>query len=860
MKFFRWYCHPRLLKPIEGDLQELYEERLKELGKKKADRKFIKDVILLFRKDIIKPADGTQKLNYYGMFKNYFKTTVRNLRRQKLYAAINIGGLSLSIACVLLILTFIHYEFSYDRFLENHDNIYRVYNNPPGSDFMGKTKNAIAPLQLASTLKREYPEVEEATVFDHRDALIGKNENNYFFESGIFSDKNFFRVFPFEFIDGDPLTALQDPSNVVLSESLAMKMFDNLDVVGRQVIQRDQVYQITGVVKDPPRNSSFPFDFVINVEGRAWFKEEMNREKWRSNSYKTFFTIHEGSDIALLESKMPELLEKYWINLELYPQAYRFEALTDVHLQSDFNFDFEGKGSKKQLVLFSIIALLILVLALVNYTNLAIARSMNRTKEVGLRKTIGAARGQLMFQFLFESIFLTSIALLVALAITWLSLPVFGKLLDRSLVLKADLLLTSLPYLVGLLFFIGILAGYYPAFLISRLQPINAIKGKASGLTKGSLQKWLVVGQYAISIAMIICTIAANQQFRFIQNKDLGFQKENILTFRNRSREVSKHFEMLKDKWLSHPSILAVTGSQSLPINLFQATVVNDEKGGDPADDLHIYQMRAGYNFLDLYDIELLAGRDFSKEVRDTINHCLINETTAKVMGWTPQEAVGKRFTEDWDLKYREIIGVVKDFHMHSMHLEIEPMLIERRSPRSFRYISFKIAPEDLAETVAHIEETTSEISSYPFDVQLLSDRYDQLYHEDISQSKVFNFFTLLAILIASLGLFGLATYTIHLRVKEVGIRKVLGASVSSIASLVSSDFLKLVGIGFLVAIPMAWMAIEKWLEGFSYHITLQWWVFGLAGFMAVLIAILTVSTQSIKVALSDPAEILKDE
>lgn len=860
LRFFRWFCHPGFQKPIEGDLMELYDERVRELGKKKADQKFIKDVLLLFRKDIIKPASGTYRLTNYGMFKNYFKTTFRNLKRQKLYAAINIGGLSISIACVLLLLSFIQYEFSYDRFLGNYDEIYRVYNQQSGNDYLGKNKNAITPLQLASTLQKEYPEVNNATAFDWYTALIGKNEDNLYYEPGIFSDKHFFHVFPYEFIVGDPLTALQDPTSVVLTESLAVKIFDSENAMGQQLIHRDQVYQVTGVIKDPPKNASLSLNFVINAEGWDWYKETMSREVWRSNGFNTFFTINEGSDVSMLESKMPALLEKYWINLELYPQDYRFEALKEVHLQSELNFDFAGKGSKKQLLLFSIIVLLILILALVNYTNLAIARSMNRSKEVGLRKTIGASRGQLIFQFLFESTFLTFLALIIALIVTWISLPVFGELLERSLQLDFQALIAAAPYLLGLIFFLGILSGYYPAFLISRLQPIHALKGKTKGLTKSGLRKWLIVGQYAVSIAMIICAIEANQQFQFIQKKDLGFQKENILVVRTRDRDVTKNFDLLKNQWLSHPNIEAVTGSQSLPINLRQGTIINDEQGGDPNDDLHIYQMRAGYDFLDLYDIELIAGRNFSREVKDSLNLCIINETTAKAMGWTPSEAIGQRFTEDWDLKYREVIGVIKDFHMHSMHMEIEPMFIERRDARSFRYISFKVKPEKLQETIAYLEETIQPYSSYPFDAQLLTDRYDQLYAEDISQSKIFNFFTILAIFIASLGLFGLATYTIHLRMKEVGIRKVLGATISSVVSLVSLDFVKLVGIGFVVAIPIAWLVIGKWLENYSYHINIQWWVFALSGIMAVIIACITVSAQSIKIALSDPAEILKDE
>lgn len=859
LNLFRWFCHPRLQQPIEGDLMELYHERVEAVGKRKADLLFIKDVLVLFRKDIIRPAEGSHRINYYGMIKNYIKTSWRNLKRQKVYAVINIGGLSISIACILLILTFIRYEFSYDRFLVNHDKIYRVYNASSEINFLGKNINAITPLQLASALRVEYPEVESATVFDWSNSLIGKNKETLFYEAGVYADEHFFSVFPYEFIAGNPKTALKDPLSVVLTASLAEQLFDHEAPLGQPLTHRNQTYQVTGIIQDPPHNATIPLDFVINIASYHWYKRDINREKWNSNGYNTFFTLKETSHVNVLESKMPELLEKYWINLELYPQNFRFEPLTEVHLQSSFNFDFGGKGSRKQLLLFGTIALLIMILAMINYTNLAVARSMNRSKEVGLRKTIGADRNQLMFQFLFESIFITFIATVFALLIVAWSLPFFGGLLERSLQFDMNMLVTAAPYLLGLILLLGILAGYYPAFLISRLQPIQALKSKIT-IDKNRLRKLLVVGQYTISIAMIICSIAVYQQFQFIQNKDLGFQKEHILTVRNRSREVSEKFEVLRNEWLKNPDILAVAGSQNLPIDLRQATVVNDEPGGGPDDDLHIYQMRAGYDFLNLYEIELLAGRDFSRTINDSHNLCIINESAAEAMGWTPGEAIGKRFTEDGDLKYREIIGVVKDFHIHSLKMDIEPMFIERRDARSFRYLSFKVNPKNLRETIAYLEQTIAPHSSYPFDAQLLTSKYNNMYKDDLNQSRLFNLFTILAVFIALLGLFGLATYTIHQRVKEVSIRKVLGATITQIITLVSKDFLVLVIIGFLVSIPLAWFAIDQWLNAFSYHISASWSVFVAPGLFAILISWLTISSQSLKVALSDPAQMLKDE
>ena len=485
---------------------------------------------------------------------------------------------------------------------------------------------------------------------------------------------------------------------------------------------------------------------------------------------------------------------------------------------------------------------------------------MSRTKEVGLRKTIGASRYQLTFQFLFESILLTFLALIIALLISISALPFFGGLIDRPLSLDISALISITPYLIGLVLVLGVISGSYPALFMSRLRPIRALKGESSGQSGNRIQKWLIAMQYTISSAMIICTLAANEQFDYVREKDLGYDKSQVLTIRTRSHELRHNYEILRNEWLQNPSILAVSGSQDLPIDINQATIVNDDKGGDPMDDLPIYQLRTDYDFLDLYDVELLAGRNFSRDFNDSLNVCIINEAAAKVMGWTPEEAVGKVFTEDSRIRQRRIIGVVKDFHIHSMHLEIEPLLLERRETRFNRFISIKVKPENIQETLIYLEESVGKYSDYPFECEFLDDRYDLLYKEDARQSKIFNFFTGLTVLIASFGLFGLAAYTMRTRLKEVSIRKVLGASTTNIIALMSSSFMKLTFIGFLISAPIAWYLIDSWLQSFSYHAEVQWWVYVFAGFISLLISFSTVSIQSVKAALTNPAEILQDE
>ncbi|WP_421763629.1 ABC transporter permease [Ekhidna sp.] len=857
LRFFRWFCHPDYVEDIEGDLLERFEKRTN--GNKAAKWLFTQDVMRLFRPGIIKNFEETQQLNQYGMVKNYFKTTIRNLRRQPLYAAVNIGGLSASITCLILIISYIKHEYSYDQFLPNADRIYRVYNHQPGNYLVDGDTYAVTPLQLASTMSSEFSEVDAATAFTNFNGLLGKSEESLYWQKGVFSDRSFLDVFRYTFLDGDVETALDDPSSIVITRSLAKKLFNEINPVGQQLMQGDQLCQVTGVINDPPITSSIQFDFVVNVEGRDWYKERMQRERWRSNGYYTFFSIGKGIDVTQLENKMPGLLEKYWIDTEKYPQNYRFESLANIHLQTDLNFDVGLKGDKAQLRLFSIIAGIILLLAAVNYTNLAIARSISRFKEVGLRKTIGASRSQLIFQFLLESVTLTFLALLVACFLAWGIAPVFSQLLDRQLYFDTDLFLSILPALIGLMLVLGILSGYYPALIISKQKPVKALKGKSKA-QGGITQKVLIVGQYAISIAMIICAMEANQQFQFMKSKDLGFQKENIITLRVRSNEVKNHYESLRNRWLSNPGILSVAGSQNLPIDIIQSTIVNDDIGGDPGDDLPVYEMSIDYDFIDLYEMEILTGRNFSRDFKDSLNVCIINETAARAAGWTPEEAIGKRFTEDWNIPYREVIGVVKDFNIHSAHFEIEPLMIVRTNPDNYRFLSFETDANNLAETIAFLDETTREFSTYPFEAQFLSDTYNELYKDELRQSQIFSFFTVLGIIIASLGLFGLTTYSIHLRIKEIGVRKVLGASVESIVSLVSVNFIKLIGLGFLIASPFAWIVIDRWLENYTYHDAIHWWVFAISGILTVLLACITMGFQILKAAHQNPAEILKDE
>ncbi len=852
LKFFRWFCHPRLQKPIEGDLMELYEERVQELGKKQANRKFIKDVILLFRKDIIKPADGTYRLNTFGMFKNYFKVTFRNLVRQKLYSTINIGGLSIGIVSFLLIFIYVQYEKSFDTFYPNTDEIYNIYQQQPGNHSLGTDFYAVTPAALASTLSEEYPEVKSATTIDSYATLIESAEDNYY-ESVVFGDERFFEVFKHKFLVGDPQAALSAPESVVLTESFAKRVFKDENPLGKEIKFWAGSAFVTGIIANPPKNSSLQFSMILSLNASKYYRAERVKDEWTGNSYYTFLTLKDQADPKDFEAKMVGLLEKYWAHTGVANQ-YFVQPLSEYHLRANINEEIGIKGNASQLKLFSWIAILIIILASINYMNLAVARSINRAKEVGLRKAIGARKTQLVFQFLTESVFLSVFALLGALGITQLVLPIFGRLVERQMDLSLLYDLNLIPFLFIIVVILGIISGSYPALFMSSLRPVHVLKGRLGKQKSGGrLQKFLIVCQYSISIIMLICTLIAYQQMRFIQDKDLGISKEQIVAVRVRGSEMYKNIDVIKERFLNIANVNAVTSVSSIPTDIQSSTYLNvDRTGGN------IYRLYADTYFTEVFEVELLAGRflDASPPLEEEKNYVL-NETAAKALGWTAQSAIGQEYINENDDR-KNIIGVVADFHMHSMHMPIAPLIIGKRE--QLRYISIKIGNGNLANTLEHLQQITEEYSNYPFDYQFMDEHFDQIYKEDIRQGQLLGFFTILAMIIAGLGLFGLAAFEAVQNQKEVGIRKVLGATINNIVWLFGKKFLMLVSIGFLIAVPLSWFFVDSWLENFAYRITPSWWTFAFGGLFAIFIAFFTISSQSIKAALVNPVESLKDE
>jgi putative ABC transport system permease protein len=858
LRFFRWFCHPEYREDIEGDLLERFDSRAVERGPNKARWLFSLDVIRLFRPSIIKPIGGSYRMNQFGMFKNYMKVGWRSMLRQKLYTAINVGGLTLGLTAFILIFLYIRYELSYDRFYPNADKIYRAFEQEPFNPYMGSDYFAVTPAGLAVALENEYPEVAAATSFQTPTTLVGHGEDHYL-EKGLSASPSFFQVFHYEFLQGHPYSALRNPESIVLTESLAYKIFGSRDAIGERLSFGDRDVLVTGVIKDPPTNASIVFSHITSLAADPFYIEEINAGKWRGSSFHTFLTLTDEGDAAALESKMPALVKKYWA-FDDYPN-YFIQPIADLHLQTNVNFDIGARGNPNQLLLFSLVAGFILVLACINYMNLAIARSIRRAKEVGLRKVIGAHKWQLVVQFLAESVFVTLTALGLALVLTPLLLPYFGGMVDRQITVLPDDLLLLAPGLLLLVIFVGSLAGSYPALFMSSLVPVAALKGSQSGKPTGAgLQRWLIIGQYAVSIAMIICSLVAYSQFRFISGKELGFEKEHVLTVRLYPGPDQKALEAIENEWRANPNVSGITKGQNLPTNIDQSEPVTlQREQSDPDAYSIIYQLRTDANFLDVFGMQLVTGRTLSEEyaLDKSSENCLLNEAACKAFGLSTDSAVGTTILHGWGGK-STVVGVLKNFHMHSMHLAIEPLMVQLR--QNYRYMSVKIRPDDLTETVVALEATFDKYSDYPFDYQFLDENFNELYKADVRQGELFSLFTVIALLIACLGLFGLAAFSTQQRAKEVGVRKVLGASLTHIVALFASRFVKMVVIGYLIALPAGWWLTEHWLQEFAYRIDIQWWMLAIPGFAAIVVAFLTISSQSVKVALANPVDSLRNE
>ncbi|RIV17231.1 ABC transporter permease [Fibrisoma montanum] len=803
------------------------------------------------------------------MLRNYFKIAWRNLIRYKGYTFINIAGLSIGLACCLVIFLFVQDELSYDAFHAKANRIHRIVNHRTSD---GREMDlARTPPPFGPTLRTTFPEVENMVrIFDFGSKELVAYEDKKFFEADIvLADSTFFDVFSFRLTRGNPAEVLRGPNSIVLSETMARKYFGNQDPVNK-VLTIDNTYKfrVTGVMQDVPAQSHLNVNFVGSLGVLRDMVGAERMANWGWQQFFTYIVLPENYDPDKLNSKLPAFFAQH-AGDEAGNDNYHLQALKDVHLRStDIEYDLARKGDIRYVYAFAVVALFTLLIACFNFMNLSTARSARRAKEVGLRKAVGAERTQLIGQFLGESVLQTGLALVLAVALTLVAVPTINTWAGKSLSSSSVL---TVPFILGLLatgLLVGLLAGSYPAFFLSAFRPIKVLKGDMKGSQGGAfLRKNLVVVQFTVSIILIIGAGIVFYQMRYIQQNNMGFTKEQLVMVPLRTADIAKNIETIKAELLKNPSITAATACYGVPGGRFAGDGIN--LPGKPKQ-FSTNMFLVDYDYIPTLDMTMVAGRNFSRSFgTDADQGFILNETAVNVLGWgKPADAIGKEIlwprwsppTPSDTIKRGKVIGVVKDFNYKTVHQKIEPMVLHI-VPSEYAYLVVRIRPEATTAALSVLQAKWQSLASdWPFEYTFLDEQFAEQYRSEQIFSKVFGLFTFLSIFITCLGLFGLAAFTAEQRTKEIGVRKVLGASVTNILVLLSKDFLKLVLIAIILASPVAWYAMNQWLQGFAYKIDIEWWMFVLAGVLATLVAILTVGFQSIKAALMNPVKSLRTE
>ena len=792
------------------------------------------------------------------MFWNYLKIAWRNIKRYKGYSFINIFGLAIGLACCILILLWIQDELNFDRFHTNADNLYRIVTEFHKTEPVTHYWPVCAP--LAPALKEEYPEIIKATRFTRlrRGQLIKFGEKIFLEPRICLTDPDFFTMFTFLFLEGDPQTALSNPNSIVLVESVSAKYFGNENPVGKVLnINNEFDFTVTGILKDIPENSTIQFDFLIpfiRIEDfeKAWAV----LDNWTLSGFATYVQLEKKASAEALVNKIAYYLKNHVPESEDVIYLQPFE---DVHLYSShIQFSVEGQGDIAYVFIFSLVAFFVLIIASINFMNLATARSATRAREVGLRKVVGATRAQLIRQFFCESVGMAFFSLILAVVLVELFLPAFANLSGKILVLDFSSHYHIVLAIVIITLITGFISGTYPALFLSSLRPVKVLKGALKTEGRGFLfRRILVVSQFSLSILLIICTIVVSQQIGYIQNKKLGLNREHVVYLPIREYLAEK-YETFKTELDNTAGIMNVAASSSLPTSgVILTTDKVSWEGKNPEDNVVLEVTSTGYDFIETFDMEVVEGRSFSKEfLTDEEEAVVINETAKKIIGM--EDPVGKQLILGDSAT--TIIGVVKDYHFKSLHSEIEPLILAL-VPSLYRYVFIKLEARDVPSTLASIKSNWNMFfPDTPFEYHFLDEAYDKLYRSEQRMGILFNYFTVLAILISCLGLFGLASFMAEKRTKEIGIRKVLGASLSGIIMLLNKQFTKWVLIANFISWPIAYYAMSKWLQGFAYRINLGIWTFALAALIALVIAVMTVSYQSVKAALNNPANSLRYE
>jgi ABC-type antimicrobial peptide transport system permease subunit len=797
------------------------------------------------------------------MIHNYLKIALRNIKRHKGYTFINIFGLAIGIASCILILLWVSDELSFDRFHVNIHHLFRVTRSESTPD--GSLNHfASTPSPLAPSLKESYPEIIESTRFYNISQLKGRilleaNHQKYYESDYCFADPSFFSMFTFYFVQGDPQSALRLPNSVVLTQEMAIKYFGADNPIGKTVsMNNGDAYTISGVIKNVPGNSHLKFDFISPIEPLfdryAWMR------RWNIPHFYTYVLLDERADVRELNEKIQDHLKQS--NPDFFKQSnnhYFLQPVKDIHLHSNLQSDMRGSSTSQSryIIVFSAIAVVVLIIASINFINLTTSHSSNRAKEIGVRKVNGAARKDIAQQFFCESLVMSLISLGLALFLAIISLPAFnelsGKKIDAAMMLNAHILCG----IAGIALITGFVSGIYPALFLSSFQPVAVLKGLKFHIMKNKdVRHILVIVQFSISLILIIGTVVVYSQMTYIQNRNLGFNKECLISFTKQGR-LTDQYDAFKDSLLKKNNILGVTTSSDLPTMTRHYTMVGGWEGSSPEDGMLMNYFSVDEDYLETFGIEMAEGRFFSKEFStDASEGFVLNEEAIKRMN--VQDPIGKRFS--FYGREGRIIGVIKNFHFESLHHAIEPLILWI-NPRSDQHIFVRIEYENIAENIRFIEEAHSRFNpEYPFNFKFLDMEIDKLYRKEIRTKRILQIFAGFAIFISCIGLYGLVSYAAQRRTKEIGIRKVLGASVLKIYIMLSREFVRWVILANFIAWPGAYYFMNKWLQNFAFRISLSVWFFILPGFMALVIALLTVSYQSVKAATANPVESLRYE
>jgi putative ABC transport system permease protein len=805
------------------------------------------------------------------MLKNYLKVTLRNIARNKMYSALNIVGLAIGLACCILILFYVHDELSYDRFHKNAGSIYRVVPTFTTSErTMHLSTNAHVQGPM---LKDDFPEVLEYVRFTGYRQRVVEYENTSFSEERfVFADESVFNVFSFAMILGNPEEALVNPNTIVITEEMAKKYFGSDDPMGKSLkVNYDALFTVTGVIKNIPSASHIKPDFIASFSTLGLKPStNINQDLLNQVNYYTYLLLQEGADYKELEQKFTDDINRR-IGAMLKQlggsAVLELQPLTKIYLHSDRELESMQMGDVTYVWLFSGIGLFILLLACLNFMNLSTARSANRAKEVGLRKVVGAQKTQLVRQFLGESMILTLISFLFAIFIVLLSMPLFRNISGKDILINSLLNPSILVGFGGLFLIIGLIGGSYPAFFLSAFKPVEVIQGKLNRGAKSSILRIALVSfQFAVSIVLIIGTFAVNTQMKYVRSKNLGYDKDHVIAIQMRDDETSRKYEAIKEAVQRNPNVINVSASSTSPLgsNDFSA----HHAVGKPEDQINMFwSQMVDDQYIDTYKMEIIQGRNFSKDfTADKEQSIIINEAAVKKLGWQddPTSQKIERFTGTGPNERRayNVVGVVKDYHFQSLHEEIQPMILYYTSPYgTFSIISVRIRPENVQETITFLETTWKQFDTkYPFEYSFVDDQYDALYRTEVRLGKLFSYFTVLAILIGCLGLFGLTSFTTEQRTREIGIRKVLGATIQGIIYMLVRDFTKWVFLAVLVAWPIGYYVMNNWLKNFAYRANLGVWIFLSSALLALAISLITVSYQSVKAALANPANSIKHE